>query len=770
MFDASYETKFQNDAIYKIAEALHVRMKSYKITDEISLDDALLELKEVIQKRQQKHKKAESDRKILTSHPELLEQYNTIDDERLKPEDISLAKAKMKELRSENFVFAESGANPIISSLASVMGLVAKNKEAAINAPFLTYVTSNLLSSSSQELLNVEAEKRAFRTQTNILKNLHREFDQFAIAERQKRTSNADKMMYDIQTIQSNMSRNYIAKINCFMSGLASAAFVGVTLASGGAATLPIIAGVIATSAAGSYFINNKANPKKVSAENEVRKSSQDLSAINRQMYIASYQLEASDKNQKSYQLLDENKRKVNERFNKVSKVSRKYALISLACKTAIIGGAVLATSVLSPAALLVTTGAALGVYSSVDRFVKSCYDISKSVGNFANAYKSFKPKLKIRFGKEKVKNNANTIELDHVAVNKRDEKDSLKASDEILFLSNDKLHIGTGITLLSGASGAGKSSLINLLMHSNEIDGGHIRIGNMTPNGFEGTDYTDLAFAEPAKNIALCTQKPEFMEMSVDEYIRLANPDASEELVRKVKDLVGIKDRTSEDENLPGEFIPSDKIISMTGKNVSGGQANRLNLAQALIKDSPIMILDEPTAGVDRTMADNILNYLNENKDKKTIIYITHEVDDVKKLKIDQALDIGRDDVGQPATMLRYDLCDRQVKNEFLKFFADRRVKRSPASGTDIPQKKIETLFKQSENRPVITKEKVDLRLEHAKELLRSRNPSLNGGIQQEDLVAYKKIMGKPKEQANLEADQLFQKIKDYKSQQQLS
>lgn len=761
MLSEDYNKKFKKDPTYQVAEALHLRLTSYEVTDKSSLENALINLKEAIQNHQKKEKNREVDRQILTSRPELLEKYNAIDDDRLKPEDIALAKAKMKELRSEKSTFKESIANPIIMSLASVMGLVAnKPNGAKVDAPFLAYTASNLLSESSQELLGIEAEKRAFRVQTNILKKLHREFDQFPIAERLKRTNDADKMLYDVQAIQLSMSKNYIARINRFMSGLSSAAFICVTAASGGTAAIPVIAGVIATSAVGSYLINKKANPKKVSAENEIRAAASELSAINRQMYVASYQLEVSDKNKKSDKMLEEKKHDVNNKFQNYSKVSRKYALTSLACKTAIIGGAVAATSILSPSALLVTTGAALGIYSSVERFVKSCYDVKKSVGNFANAYKSFKSKLKIRFGKEKIKSNANTIELDHIVVNKRDEKDSLKASEEVLFSSNDKFHISTGITLLSGASGAGKSSLINLLMHSNEIEGGHIRIGNMVKGKFEGTDYTDLAFAEPSKNIALCTQKPEFLEMSVDEYIRLANPDASEEMVKKVKDLVGIKDRKSEDENLSSEFIPSDKIISMTGKNISGGQANRLNLAQALIKDSPIMILDEPTAGVDRTMADKILNYLNEIKDNKTIIYITHEVDDVKKLQINQALDIGRDNDEQAATMLKVDLSNDLYKKEFLKFFADRRNERSPSSGSTNQEQNVNSI-RQSEHRPKITAEKINSSLEHAREMVRKRNPSMNG-VTQELLETYKRILGKSPEQAKIETDLVFNKIRE--------
>lgn len=169
-------------------------------------------------------------------------------------------------------------------------------------------------------------------------------------------------------------------------------------------------------------------------------------------------------------------------------------------------------------------------------------------------------------------------------------------------------MRIGRGITLLSGASGAGKSSLLNLLMHSDDVAEGAIRIGTTDEKGhFKGTDYKKLAFGEPARNISMSLQGGKLSQMTVEEYIRLANPQASEELVNRVKDLVGIK----EDKDNPSCISPS-LMIDSGGNNVSGGQINRLNLAQALIKDAPIMILDEPTAGVDATMSENIINYIN--------------------------------------------------------------------------------------------------------------------------------------------------------------
>lgn len=163
--------------------------------------------------------------------------------------------------------------------------------------------------------------------------------------------------------------------------------------------------------------------------------------------------------------------------------------------------------------------------------------------------------------------------------------------------------------------------------MHSDDVAEGAIRIGTTDEKGhFKGTDYKKLAFGEPARNISMSLQGGKLSQMTVEEYIRLANPQASEELVNRVKDLVGIK----EDKDNPSCISPS-LMIDSGGNNVSGGQINRLNLAQALIKDAPIMILDEPTAGVDATMSENIINYINGLKNDKTIVYITHNVDEVK-------------------------------------------------------------------------------------------------------------------------------------------
>lgn len=592
----------------------------------------------------------------------------------LTKEDIAIAKSKIKDFTSNSDKLLSGYAgNGVLAALAMVGDKLCRDDEGNFKPGiFYTYITSRLLSDSSLVILQNLLQKRQITIENDITEKLHHEFDSFPIAEREARNRNTEKIMTEAGELKTSAVCYLGAKSGLVNSSITSATLIAASLASGGAANLPIMVGVMGASAISSYLINRKLNAKKIKMKSEIREQNALLKAADRQMYVASYKLETSDKSQTGYKIFNKQKSKFEASYHKFIDILNKYAKIETLIKTAVIGGVVAAT-IANPVNSLVMVGATAGVYSAVTKFVNSSFSLKEHTGVFASTYKQFKSKLKVKFGKEKIKPHANVIELDNVVVKKRNGVDPLLPTNETLFEEKDKFYIDKGITLLAGASGAGKSSLINLLMHSNDVDGGNIRIGEFNDKGqFSGTDYKDLAFGEPAKHIALSMQKPSFIEVTVDEYIRLSNPNAPEELVQKVKEVVGIN------ESGTNESINPNTIITPSGNNISGGQANRLNLAQALIKDSPIMILDEPTSGVDPTIAENIVNYLNEIKDKKTIIYVTHNIKDVENLQFSQALDIARDAGNDVATIERF---DASQKEEYLKIFADRNTARSPSS-----------------------------------------------------------------------------------------
>ena len=601
--------------------------------------------------------------------------------EPLTEADIKMARQKIDALMKEHkLAMRAAGVPAVITAIASVADKLSRGENGQFKGGwFYSYVTSNILSGASAQLLQNYVLRHQAALKMQVSKTMHKEFDNAPIAERQSR--NPEETATNVNAMEIAVD-GYLGAKGQLLSGIVSStAFVGLTLVSGGVTSLPIMGAVIASSGIMSYLMNDKMNQEKIDIKNKLREDEAELRSTDRKLYTASYKLETSDTNKKAYQMFGDKQNKYLGTYEKFTSMLNKYALIGTIMKSVILGGVVAAT-ISNPVNALVTFGAAIGTYGAVQNCVNSWFSIKEHVGNFANAYKKFMPKMKVKFGKAKIKQNVNAIELENVVVKKRRHNDPTKVSSENLFSGQGKFRIEPGITLLAGASGAGKSTLINLLMHSNDIDGGSLKIGTIDKNGkFSGQNYNDLAFGEPAKHIALSMQNGELLDVTVDEYIRLSNPTASDELVDKVKDLLGIK----EDPSNPSLISPQLKI-DPAGKNISGGQANRLNLAQALIKDSPILILDEPTAGVDPTMSENIVKYLNTLKKDKTIIYITHNMKDIdnpdgEALHIDQALDLGKDAGATSATIARIDWTNEAERTEYLKFFADRNIGRSPSS-----------------------------------------------------------------------------------------
>lgn len=595
----------------------------------------------------------------------------------LSAEDLESAKSKIKSFLAEHKkLYALQGVPAVVSALATVADKLSRGDDGSFKPTWLyTFLISNVLSGSTAELVEYHVQGKQAQLRMGVQRSVHEEFDSFPIVERQQ--SNPEKIIAD-EDAMNNAVNGYLGSKGKLISGIVSSSiFLGTTVLSGGLANVPIMGATVAASAISSYFINKKLNADKIKRKNQIRMQWQNNLALSRHMYDSSISREAADIHGRVYNDFEQEQNRYVRTYRGFTNMLSKYAVVGTAIKAAIVAGAVVATWATNPANILVTTAAALGTYSAVTACVNSYFSLKEHIGNFAHAYKSFRSKIpNVSFGKKKIKEKADTIELDHIQVCHRDRDNIAQYAPHVLFESNESLRIGKGITLLSGASGAGKSSLINLMLHSDDVLEGAIRIGNVDKNGnFSGVDYKELAFAEPAKHIGLSLQNGKLSGMTVDEYIRLANPEADEALVAEVKELVGIKDDSNDPAN-----IPSNYKINPTGKGLSGGQINRLNLAQALIKDSPILILDEPTAGVDATMSQNIVNYINGLKDKKTVIYITHNVDEVKNLQAYQALDIAKDEGADTATIMRFDLMNFEEKDRFVTFFADRNVGRSPS------------------------------------------------------------------------------------------
>ncbi len=196
------------------------------------------------------------------------------------------------------------------------------------------------------------------------------------------------------------------------------------------------------------------------------------------------------------------------------------------------------------------------------------------------------------------------------------------------------------------GASGAGKSTLVNLLMgfwptglalsSTHDLSVANLSVSaasapSTTPvkddlsNGRITINDIDLSLLNQEslrEHIALMSQQGYLFDASISDNLRLAKHDVTEEEMRHVCELVNL---TSFIDSLPAGF---DTWLGSTGIGLSGGQAQRLQIAQLLLRSASVLILDEPTKGLDRRNEEEVMvNILDHVKQQKqSLLVITHK------------------------------------------------------------------------------------------------------------------------------------------------
>ncbi|HQT76322.1 MAG TPA: ATP-binding cassette domain-containing protein, partial [Rhodopila sp.] len=176
----------------------------------------------------------------------------------------------------------------------------------------------------------------------------------------------------------------------------------------------------------------------------------------------------------------------------------------------------------------------------------------------------------------------------------------------------------GVRIALL-GPSGAGKSTLAALSLKVVAPRSGQVRLG--------GVDIALLPTDEVRKRIGWLGQATHLFDDSIRANLLLAKPDASDAELWAALDAARIGDVVRA---LPDQL---DTWVGEGGTRFSGGQGRRLALARALLSPAPILILDEPCAGLDAETERSFLETLNETAGGRTVILITHRLTGVERL-----------------------------------------------------------------------------------------------------------------------------------------
>ena len=188
--------------------------------------------------------------------------------------------------------------------------------------------------------------------------------------------------------------------------------------------------------------------------------------------------------------------------------------------------------------------------------------------------------------------------------------------------LNNINLTIESGKkTAFVGLSGSGKSTLINLLLRFYDNYSGDINI--------DQKNIKSLSLFDLRENISLITQETLLFNESILDNIRYGNISCSDEKIREIANLSGVSKFSNK---LKGNL---NTIVGESGIKLSGGQRQRIAIARALVKNAPILIMDEATSSLDNLTEREIQSSLDEVMKNKTTIIIAHRLSTIQNADI---------------------------------------------------------------------------------------------------------------------------------------
>lgn len=245
---------------------------------------------------------------------------------------------------------------------------------------------------------------------------------------------------------------------------------------------------------------------------------------------------------------------------------------------------------------------------------------------------------------------NAGNIDLDNISF-------WYKKGQPIL--DNVSLTIQKGQTIgIAGPTGGGKTTLIKLLLRLYDVKKGHIKI--------EGIDIRKLSLKNLRQHIGFVSQEVYLFHGSIKENIAYGMPDATNAQIKAAAEKAQLHDFIA---SLPDNY---DSIVGERGVKLSGGQRQRLSIARAILKDAPILILDEATSAVDTETERAIQQNLNQLTAGKTALIIAHRLSTIRAadkiivLKAGQILETGTHDALVALNGVYADLWQVQIGSNY--------------------------------------------------------------------------------------------------------
>jgi len=183
--------------------------------------------------------------------------------------------------------------------------------------------------------------------------------------------------------------------------------------------------------------------------------------------------------------------------------------------------------------------------------------------------------------------------------------------------------------TAIIGPSGGGKTTLCNLIARFWDVNSGSVKIA--------GRDVRDYTLDSLLSNISMVFQNVYLFNDTIANNIKFGKPDATRE------DIIQAAKKACCHDFIMATPDGYDTVIGEGGATISGGEKQRISIARAMLKDAPIVILDEATANVDPENEDQLQKAIESLTREKTIIMIAHRLKTVKNADQILVLDNGR-------------------------------------------------------------------------------------------------------------------------------